>query len=85
LRQVAEDLLEHESFRGRAAEIRAKGIRLRVTPADAEDGRETIALLDEWYWTIDALPETDVLEASRDYLALLNTLVEECEERFSVA
>jgi hypothetical protein len=39
----------------------------------------------EWVWTIDDLDGADLLEACKQYLALLAELVDRCEQRFRCA
>lgn len=52
------------------------------SPSHVPDRTETI-VEPEWQWYFDELPEKDIVTVSKEHIAKLDTIVEECESRFS--
>jgi len=59
--------------------------RFRITISTADGGREEVIQSGEvaaFFWTLDEFEGEDLLPACREYVNLLASLVQDCEERF---
>lgn len=54
----------------------------KPSPSPVPDRTETITE-PEWQWYFDELPEKDIVTVCKEHIAKLDTIVEECESRFS--